>query len=1060
MRIAEISIRRPVFATVISLLLVIFGFVCLQRLSVREYPDITRPVVSISTNYRGASAAVIENKITQVIEDRIAGLEGIEKITSRSVDERSNITVEFSVDRDVDSAANDIRDRVSRVANALPEEADAPEIAKADSGADPVMFLNLNADNMSALELTDYAERYVVDQLSTVPGVARVAVGGGRRYAMRIWLDRQALAARNLTVADIEASLRRENVQLPAGRLESQTREFSLRTNVGLDKEEDFRALVIGRSQGNQLIRLGEVADVRLAAEDERSIMNTDGKAGVGIQVEAQSKANMLDVAEGMRKAIERIKPSLPQGMGLVVNMDNAIAIEAALHEVVIALALAFVSVLVVIYAFLGSMRATLIPAVTIPVSIIATFTAMYALGYTINVLTLLALVLAIGLVVDDAIVVLENIFRRAEDGEATVIAAINGSKEIGFAVIATTLTLAAVFVPISFLPGDIGRLFREFGFTLAASVLFSALIALTLTPMLASKANWSTMKHNRFAEAVDRFFTGLSQRYERRLRSLIRRPWLIVAAVVGLMAAGGLTFHFLPSEFAPLADVGRTVVFMEAPEGSSFDYTVSNAAKLEAIVEAERRQYNDIERVMLRLPGNFDGGGDVNSARVFLVLKDWHERKRSAQQIGQSIAQKASVIPGVRVNTFSPGGLGKGFGKPIQASLGGPDYEQLAVWSKQLMDLAQQNPGLTNIDTNYKERKPQIRVSVDRNRAADLGVSLQTVGSTLETMLGSRIVTTYVDRGREYNVILQSRADERATTTDLTNIQVRSDRTGQLIPLSNLVTLQEIAGATSLNRFNRIRSIEISTGLADGYTMGEAVKWFQDTVREKLPPGASLAFNGESGEFLKSGSQLYTTFVFAIAIVFLVLAAQFESFIHPAIIMVTVPLALLGAVFGLKLYGLSINIFSQIAVVMLVGIAAKNGVLIVEFANQLRDRGVEFTDAVVKAAETRLRPILMTSLCTAFGALPFLFAAGAGAEQRKPIGVVVFYGTLVSVLLTLFVVPAVYSLVARKTKSPQYMSDLVDKLTGTGGPKPVQPEATAAHAESGNGSEPTPVVK
>ena len=1056
MRIAEVSIRRPVFATVISLMLIIFGMVCLQRLSVREYPDITRPVVSISTSYRGASAAVIENKITQVIEDRIAGIEGIEKITSSSVDERSNINVEFSVDRDVDSAANDIRDRVSRVANALPDEADSPEIAKSDSGADPVMVLNLNADNMSALELTDYAERFVVDQLSTAPGVSRVAVGGGRRYAMRIWLDRAALAARQLTVADIESVLRRENVQLPAGRLESQTREFSLRTSVGLDKEADFRALVIGHSPTNQLIRLGEVADVRLAAEDERSIMNTDGKPGVGIQIEAQSKANMLDVAAGMRKSIERVRPTLPKGMSLVVNMDNSISIQAALHEVVIALALAFVSVLIIIYAFLGSLRATLIPAITIPVSIVATFTAMYALGYTINVLTLLALVLAIGLVVDDAIVVLENIFRRAEEGEATVVAAINGSKEIGFAVIATTLTLAAVFIPISFLPGDIGRLFREFGFTLAASVLFSALVALTLTPMLASKANLENIKHNKVAEAIDRFFTKVSAAYERRLRSIIRRPWLIVAAVAGLMAAGGLTFHFLPSEFAPVADVGRTIVLMEAPEGASFDYTTSNAAKLEAIVDKERRQYNDIERVLLRLPGNFNGGGDVNSARIFLVLKDWHERKRSAQEIGQSIAKKAGVIPGVRINTFSPGGLGRGFGKPIQASLGGPDYDQLSVWSKQLMELAQANPGLIQIDTNYKERKPQIRVSVDRNRAADLGVSLQTIGGTLETMLGSRIVTTYVDRGREYNVILQSRADERATTTDLTNIQVRSDRTGQLIPLSNLVTLQEIAGATTLNRFNRVRSIEVSAGLADGYTMGEAVKWFQDTVREKLPAGASLAFNGESGEFLKGGSQLYTTFIFAIAIVFLVLAAQFESFIHPAIIMVTVPLALLGAVFGLKLYGLSINIFSQIAVVMLVGIAAKNGVLIVEFANQLRDRGVEFIDAVVRAAETRLRPILMTSLCTAFGALPFLFATGAGAEQRKPIGVVVFYGTLVSVLLTLFVVPAVYSLIARKTKSPHYMSDLVDKLMTPGDKKKGDGEAPAPDS----GASPPVVVK
>jgi multidrug efflux pump len=554
---------------------------------------------------------------------------------------------------------------------------------------------------------------------------------------------------------------------------------------------------------------------------------------------------------------------------------------------------------------------------------------------------------------------------------------------------------------------------------------------------------SWKTMRTSKLASAVERFFNKVTEQYERRLRSIIRRPWLIVAAVFVLMAAGGLTFHFLPSEFAPVADVGRTVVLLEGPEGASYEYTEAYARRLETIVQAEKEQFGDIDRVMMRVPGNWDGGGDVNSARTFIVLKDWHDRTRTAEQVGRSIMQKASALPGVRVVTFTPGGLGRGFGKPVIAGIGGPDYEQLSQWSQTMLQLASQNPGLVNVDTNYKERKPQIRVSVDRNRAADLGVSLETVGRTLETMLGSRIVTTYVDRGREYNVILQGPANERATTTDLTNIQVRSDRTGQLIPLANVVSLQETAGAVSLNRFNRIRTIEISAGLAPGYTMGEAVKWFQDTVREKLPPGASLAFNGESGEYLKSGSSLYTTFIFALAIVFLVLAAQFESFVHPAIIMVTVPLALLGAVFGLKLYGLSINIFSQIAVVMLIGIAAKNGVLIVEFANQLRDRGIAFTDAIVSAASIRLRPILMTSLCTAFGALPFLVATGAGSEQRKPIGVVVFYGTLVSVCLTLFVVPAVYSLVARKTKSPEYMSRLVDKLVGDSSKQ--QPDAAAA---------------
>jgi multidrug efflux pump len=1029
LHIAELSVRRPVFATVISLLLVIVGLVCLDRMSVREYPDVRRPVVTISTTYRGASAQVIENKITQVIEDRIAGLEGVEQIESRSLEERSIIRVEFSASRDMDSAANDIRDRVARVTGSLPEAADPPQITKADSGADPVMFLNLSADNMTALELTDYAERYIVDRLSAVPGVARVSVNGGRRYAMRIWIDRVALAARQLTVADIENALRRENVMLPAGRLESRTREFSLRTSVGLDSEDDFRALVIGRGPGNQLVRLGEVADVSLAAEDERSITRANGQAGVGITVDAQSQANLLDVAKGVRAAVEELRASLPKGVELAPAVDNAVAIEAALHEVVIALLFAFLSVLVVIYGFLGNLRATLIPAVTIPVSVIASFIVSYALGYSINVLTLLALVLAIGLVVDDAIVVLENIFRRGEHGESSVVAAVNGSREIGFAVLATTAVLAAVFVPISFLPGDIGRLFREFGFSLAAAVLFSALIALTLIPMLASKVEWQGMAQSRVAGAVDRVFVVLADAYRRRLKALIRRPGIIMAVVGGLALAGVLLFLKLPREFAPTADVGRTVIMMEAPEGASFEYTMANALKLEAAIEQEKAQYGDIDRMMLRVPGNLAGGADVNSARMFVVLKDWHERERSAQQIGRSIVARAGNLPGVRVMSSVPGGLGRGFGKPVRAALGGPDYETLAEWSRTLMRLAQANPGLTAVDTDYKERKPQIRVSVDRNRAADLGVSLQTVGRTLETMLGSRIVTTYLDRGREYNVVLQGRPEQRVTADDLTNIYVRSDRTGQLVPLASVVTLQETASPVSLNRLNRVRTVEISANLAPGYTLGEAVEWFESTVRKELPPGASLQFNGESGEYRKSGSLLYVTFLFAVLIAFLVLAAQFESFVHPLIIMVTVPLALLGAVFGLELYGLSINLFSQIAVVMLVGIAAKNGVLIVEFANQLRDRGVEIVEAVAQAAAIRIRPILMTSLCTAFGALPLLFATGAGAEQRKPIGVVIFYGTMVSVLLTLFVVPAVYAMLARHTRPTSYTSDLVDRL-------------------------------
>ena len=1048
MGISELAVRRPVLAIVISLLLIVFGLISLDRLSVREYPDIDRPVVSVSTRYVGASSAVIETKVTQVIEDSIAGVEGVLKIESESQDERSSVRVEFDIGRDLDGAANDVRDRVSRVLGALPEEADPPEIIKADANAEPVMMLSFSSATMSSLQLTDYAERNLIDRLSTVPGVARVSVFGGRRYAMRVWLDRQALAARGLTVTDVEAALRRENVELPAGRLESRTREFSLRTLVGLDSEQDFRELAVARGADGHLVRLGEVATVQLAAENERSYNRDNGQPGVTLAVEAQSKANTLEIARGVRAELERIRPSLPPESRLQIGMDNAIAIEAALREVVIAIALALASVLAVIYAFLGNFRATLIPALTIPVSIIAAGAVMYMLGYSINVLTLLGLVLAIGLVVDDAIVVLENVHRRTEDGTPPMVAAIVGSREIGFAVIATTLTLAAVFVPIAFLPGDLGRLFREFGFTLAAAVLISALIALTLTPMLASRLPPDNGERTGVARVVDRFFRALAVRYEAVLRGLIARPLPVLGVVVVLVAVAVVAFRSLPEEFAPTADVGRVFISMEGPEGASLEYMDGYARRLEAIVLEEMKQ-GDIERISIRVPGGFGGrSGDVNSARAMLVLTDWNARERSADEIARAVVAKARSLPGVRVSAGRPGSLGRrGFGRPVQAVIGGPEYPQLSQWTTKLVDLARANPGFTNVDSGYKERKPQIRIAIDRDRAAELGISLQVVGRTLETALGSRIVTTWADRGREYNVVLQASGDARQAPTDLTNIRVRSDRSGELIPLSNVVRLEETSGAVELARFNRLRSVELQADLAEDYTMGQAIRWFQQTVAKELPPEATLMWDGESGEFIRSGQQLYLTFLFALVIVYLVLAAQFESFVHPAIIMITVPLALVGAVFGLWLYGASINVFSQIAVVMLIGIAAKNGVLIVEFANQLRDRGVEFTDAIVGAAVTRLRPVLMTSLCTAFGALPFLFATGAGAEQRLPIGIVVFYGTLVAVFLTVLVVPVVYAWLARRTGSPGVLSRKIDAMIagGPGADAPARPAVPGA---------------
>ena len=1042
MKLSEISVKRPVFATVMSLLLVILGLLAATRLPIRELPNVESPVVSIDTTYRGASADVVETKITQVIEDRVAGLEGVTKITSQSLDGRSSIDIEFDPSRSVDEAANDVRDRVSRVVANLPEEADPPEIGKVDSSAEPIMFVNLSSDALSVLQLTDYAERVLIERLGVVPGVARVRLSGARRYAMRVWIDRDALAARQLTVVDIENALRRENVQLPAGRLESSQRELTLRTDTGLNSEQDFRELPIGRGPDGYVVRLGEVSDVRLAAENERTVSRSNGVPGISLGIEQISKANTLEVAGAVRAELERLRPDLPAGTSLEINLDRSIFIGESMKEVVEALVVALLLVLAVIYLFLGNLRAMLIPAVTIPVSIIAAFIVMAAMGFSINILTLLGLVLAIGLVVDDSIIVLENIYRRIESGEAPLLASVEGSREIGFAVIATTAVLTAVFLPISFLQGNVGQLFREFGFTIAAAVAFSSFVALTLTPMMCSKLLHSGERHSRFAEAVDRGFRRMAEVYESGLRRVMRRPWAVVIGTVVAVALSALLFRQIPTELAPSEDRGMVFYTLTAPEGASLEYMDRHARMAEDIVARERAT-GDVVRGLTRIPGGFGGAVELNVARGFLLLAPWGERDRSADEIAQSLRGQFDAIPGVRSNVGLFGGLSRGAGTPVQVVLGGTDYADLVVWRDQLMRRMQENPGLLNVQSNYEERKPQVQVSVDRDRAADLGVSLATVGRTLETVLGSRIVTTFVDRDREYNVILQGRAEDRATPTDLDNLYVRSDRGGDLIPLSNLVTLKESAAPMRLNRFDRLRAITVTAALAPGYPLGDALAFVEGVVKDEMPPSVRLNYDGPSRDFKESGGQLYFMFVMAMLVVFLVLAAQFESFLHPFVIMTTVPLAVIGALVGLWMYGMSINVFSQIAAIMLVGLAAKNGILIVEFANQLRDRGVEYREAVIEAAAIRLRPVLMTSFCTAFGALPLLLASGAGAESRQPIGVVVFYGVVISVFLTLLVVPAVYSLVARNTRSPQTIAKMLDKLRRNAGQGASAPPAT-----------------
>jgi multidrug efflux pump len=1029
MFISDLSVRRPVFATVISLLLLILGLASLSGLPVRQYPDIDSPVVSIETSYRGASAEVVETKVTQVIEDVIAGIEGVEKLTSTSRDERSDIRVEFVLSRDVDAAANDIRDRVARIVDQLPREADPPEIAKSDSSSESIMWLNLTSDRHDGLQLTDYAERYLIDRLSTVPGVARVRVSGARRYAMRIWLEREALAARSLTVADVEDALRAENVELPAGRLESTSREFTLRTTTGYSVEEDFRELVIGRGPDGQVVRLGDVADVRIGAEDERSVARANGTDAVSLGIEQLSKANSVAVSHGVQAEMAAILPELPEGMVLALNYDRAEFIEASMAEVYKALFVALSLVLVVIYLFLGSLRVTLIPALVVPVSVVATFIVMAALGYTVNILTLLGLVLAIGLVVDDAIVVLENIYRRVELGEKPLLAALSGSKEIGFAVIATTLVLVAVFVPLSFIEGDIGRLFREFGITLAVAVLFSSLIALTLTPMLSSKLLASEALRSGLAHRVDQAFIRLASAYRRVLGQVVSRP---ASAVVALLLFTGLSAWMLltlPTEYAPAEDRGAFSIQLRAPEGASFDYMDRYARQMEAILLEETGEGRSVRRFLTRVPGTW-GGAEVNSARAIVLLENWDLREETDQQVAARLSAKLDRLPGVRSFVSIGSSLGiRSEGRPVSMVIGGPDYEQLQTWRDRVLLALESVPELVNPDSNYQERKPQMDVAVDRNRAAALGVSLRGVGSTLETMLGSRVVTTYVDRGREYNVILMGRESDRSSPDDLANLYVRSDQSGELIPLSNLVGITETAGPTELNRHDRMRSITISAGLAQGVRLGQGIEALEEVTATALPATARISWDGESKEYLESGQSLYITFALALVIVFLVLAAQFESFINPLVILVTVPLAMSGALLGLWMFGSSINVFSQIGAILLIGLSAKNGVLIVEFSNQLRDRGMEIREAALEAAAIRLRPILMTSAATTFGALPLLLGTGAGAESRQPIGIVVVFGVAISAALTLFIVPSLYVLLARKTSSPQRVTRMIEQL-------------------------------
>lgn len=1033
MIISDISVKRPVFASVISLLLIAFGLVAFDRLSLREYPDIDPPVVTVEVTYPGAPANIVETRITEIIEERIAGIEGIKFIESESQDGESSVTIEFSIDRDIDAAANDVRDRIAGITDDLPEEADPPKVQKVDSNDDVIIWQNLVSDRMTVPELTDYAERFLVDQYSTLNGVARVRVGGGLSYAMRIWLDRQELAARQLGVGDIETALRRENVELPAGVMESDQRLFRARVDRNFKDPSDFERLVITEGHdengASYLIRLSDVARVELGVVEDRTFFRGNEVPMVGIGIIRQSTANTIDVANEVKALTARLNDNLPEGMSIEQSYNAAVFIEASISEVYKTLFIAIGCVIFVIYLFLGSLRAMLIPALTVPVSLIATFIVVYAFGFSINLLTLLALVLAIGLVVDDAIVMLENIVRRIQTkGEKPLVAAYNGARQVGFAVIATTLVLIAVFVPITFLEGDIGRLFTEFALTIAAAVAFSSLIALTLSPMLASKLlKEKGEKHNKAVQAVDSVLNKIKSGYMWLLTRSICHPIVVVLIFAVLIGGTAYIYPKVSQEFSPREDRGAFFVIVNGPEGASFNYME------EYMTEIERRmipyvEKGEINRLLVRAPRAFGNIENFSNGIVIVILNDWASR-RPANVIMNEVRASLSELPGVRAFPIMRQGLGGGTQKPVQFVLGGSTYEELAEWRDIIISkVNEDNPGFEGLDSDYKETRPQIDFQVDYDRAADLGVNIQEIGRTLETMMGGRNITTFLDRGEEYDVIVEGEREEQRSFSNIQNIYVQSARSGELIPLSNLVDIKEYGAAETLARFNRIRSITLEANLNDGYKLGDALDHLRNIVREELPPEAIIDYKGQSRDYIMSGDSIIFVFILGLLVVFLVLAAQFESWIHPFIIMLTVPLAMGGGLLGLYLTDTSLNIYSQIGLIMLVGLAAKNGILIVEFANQLRDQGINFSKAILEASETRFRPIVMTGLTTIAGTIPLILSSGAGAETRIVIGTVVLSGVLAATIFTLFIVPVAYSLIAHGTGSPNDVARQLEK--------------------------------
>ncbi|WP_025819381.1 multidrug efflux RND transporter permease subunit [Shewanella marina] len=1018
MWLSDVSVKRPIVAIVLSLLLCVFGVVSFSKMAVREMPDVEKPVVTVMTRYDGASATIMESQITQTIEDQLSGISGIDEMTSITRNGMSRISITFDMDWDLTEGVSDVRDAVAKAQHRLPDEADNPIVSKDNGSGEPSVYVNLISSVMDRTQLTDYSKRVLEDRFGLISGVSSISISGGLNKVMYVELNPELMAGRGVTTSDIRNALRAENLETPAGTIRNDTTVMSVRTKRLYQSADDFAYLQIRTAADGSPIYLKDVAHIEIGAENENSSFKRDGEVNLSLGIIAQSDANPLAVAKAVHKEVEQIQKFLPKGTELVVSYDSTVFIDRSIDEVYSTLFVTGALVVLVLYIFIGQARATLIPAVTVPVSLVAAFIAAYAMGFSINLLTLMALVLSIGLVVDDAIVVVENIYHHIEKGSHPLVAAYQGTREVGFAVIATTLVLVMVFLPISFMEGMVGKLFTEFSVMLAMAVIFSSLIALTLTPVMSSKLLKANVKHSRFNIAVDRGFNRLENGYRRwvtvALRFKYAAPLIIIACIAG---SWGLA-KIVPSQLAPQEDRGVIFAFIKGAEGTSYNRMNANMDIVESRLMPLLGQ-GVLKSFSTQAPA-FGGRAGDQTGFVIMLLENWEDRDVSAKEALAMISSKLQNIPDVKVYPMLPGFRG-GSSEPVQFVLGGADYQELFKWATELKLLAEQNPMITGVDLDYAETTPELQVSVDKQRAAELGISVAEVSSTLEVMLGGRTETTFVDRGEEYDVYLRGDENSFNNMADLSQIYLRT-KTGQLVTLDTITRIDEIASAQKLSHQNKQKSITLKASLMPGYTLGEALDYLDAQAIERLPSDISINYSGESKDFKENQSSILLVFGLALLVAYLVLAAQFESFINPMVVMFTVPMGVFGGFLGLLLTSQGLNLYSQIGMIMLIGMVTKNGILIVEFANQLRDRGIEFEQAIIDASARRLRPILMTAFTTLIGAIPLIISTGAGAESRIAVGTVVFFGMAFATLVTLFVIPAMYRLLSVHTHSPGFV--------------------------------------